>query len=126
MAYSPVILVHLTAALAAVAVGAAMFLLKKGTPLHRLSGRAWVLLMAITALASFAIRSDGRFSWIHLLSLLTLYALGQAVLAIRRRDVVRHRRFVTGAYAGLVIAGVFALDPARRLGATVWQAVGLV
>lgn len=126
MAYSPVILVHLAAALAAVAVGAAMFLLKKGTPLHRLSGRAWVLLMAITALVSFGIRSHGQFSWIHLLSLLMLYALGQAVLAIRRRDIVRHRRFATGAYAGLVIAGVFALAPARRLGATVWQAFGLV
>ena len=126
MPYTPVILIHLSTALAAVAVGAAMFLQKKGTPLHRLSGRLWILLMAVTALVSFGIRSHGHFSWIHLLSLLTLYVIGQAVWSIRRRDIGRHRRFVTGAYTGLVIAGVFTLLPGRRLGDLVWHAFNLV
>lgn len=126
MSFTPIILMHLFAALAAVVVGAAMFLLKKGTPLHRISGRLWLLLMAVTALASFGIRQHGHFSWIHLLSLMTLYFLVQAVWSIRRRDVTRHRRFVTGTYAGLVIAGVFTLVPGRRLGDLVWHAFQFV
>ena len=126
MSYTPVILIHLTTALAAVVVGAAMFLQKKGTPLHRLSGRLWIMLMAVTALVSFGIRAHGHFSWIHLLSLLTLYVIGQALWSIRRRDIARHRRFVTGAYTGLVIAGVFTLLPGRRLGDLVWQTFNLV
>ncbi|HEX8884119.1 MAG TPA: DUF2306 domain-containing protein, partial [Noviherbaspirillum sp.] len=99
MSFTPVILIHLATALAAIAVGAAMFLFRKGTPLHRISGRVWLLLMAITALASFGIRHNGSFSWIHLLSLMTLYSLFQAVRSIRGRDIASHRRFVTGAYA---------------------------
>lgn len=126
MAFTPVILIHLATALAAVAVGAAMFLLRKGTSLHRLAGRFWVLLMAVTALASFGIRHNGHFSWIHLLSLLTLYSIAQAVWSIRTRDIARHRRFVTRTYAGLVIAGLFTLIPGRRLGDLVWQAFSLV
>lgn len=126
MTYTPVILIHLCTALGAVVVGGAMFLQKKGTPLHRLAGRVWILLMAGTALVSFGIRTHGHFSWIHLLSLLTLYAIGQAVWSIRSRDIARHRRFVTGAYTGLVIAGVFTLLPGRRLGDLVWHAFHLV
>lgn len=126
MSFTPVILIHLATALAAVIVGAAMFLFRKGTPLHRISGRVWLLLMAVTALASFGIRHNGHFSWIHLLSLMTLYSLFQAVRSIRGRDVARHRRFVTGVYASLVIAGLFALLPGRSLGDLVWQAFELV
>ena len=126
MSFTPVILIHLATALAAVVVGAAMFLFRKGTPLHRISGRVWLLLMVITALASFGIRHNGSFSWIHLLSLMTLYSLFQAVRSIRGRDIARHRRFVTGAYAGLVIAGLFTLAPGRRLGYLVWHAFHLV
>lgn len=126
MTYTPVILIHLCTALAAVVVGAAMFLQRKGTPLHRLAGRLWIGLMAVTALVSFGIRTHGHFSWIHLLSLLTLYTIGQAVWSIRSRDIARHRRFVTGAYTGLVIAGLFTLLPGRRLGDLVWHAFNLV
>jgi uncharacterized membrane protein len=126
MSFTPVILIHLATALAAVIVGATMLMFRKGTPLHRISGRVWLLLMAITALASFGIRHNGSFSWIHLLSLMTLYSLFQAVRSIRGRDIVSHRRFVTGAYAGLVIAGLFTLAPGRRLGYLVWHAFHLV
>lgn len=126
MSFTPVILIHLATALAAVLVGAAMFLLRKGTPLHRVSGRVWLLLMALTAVASFGIRQNGHFSWIHLLSLMTLYSLFQAARSIRGRDVARHRRFVTGVYTSLVVAGLFTLAPGRRLGYLVWHAFHLV
>lgn len=126
MTFTPVILIHLATALAAVVVGAAMFMLKKGTPLHRVTGRVWVLLMALTALVSFAIQSKGHLSLIHLLSVTTLCTLALAVWAVRRRNIRRHTRFIIGTYAGLIIAGMFALAPARRLGYLVWHAASLV
>ncbi len=55
MNFTPVILMHLFAALAAVVVGGAMFLLKKGTPLHRISGRLWLLLSLVLILALAAL-----------------------------------------------------------------------
>lgn len=125
MTFTPVILIHLITALAAVAVGAAMFLLKKGTQLHRMTGRVWVLLMAVTALVSFGIQSKGHLSWIHLLSALVLYMLALAVWSIRQRRISAHKRAVAGAYIGLVIAGMFALAPWRRLGNMAWQAASL-
>jgi uncharacterized membrane protein len=126
MAFTPVMLVHLTSACGALALGGIVFLMKRGTPPHRYAGRAWVLLMAVTALSSFFIRTHGGFSWIHLLSVLVLYTLTMAVLAIRRRDIVRHQRLMVFAYRGLMIAGLFTLMPGRRLGALAWHAFSLV
>jgi uncharacterized membrane protein len=126
MIFTPVILIHLATAIASLVVGAAMFLMKKGTLRHRLSGRAWVLLMAVTALASFAIRTRGHFTWIHLLSVLVLFMLARAVWAARNRNIRLHRRLVTGTYAGLLIAGAFAMAPWRRLGYLAWHAASLV
>jgi uncharacterized membrane protein len=126
MIFTPVILIHLATAIASVLVGAAMFLMKKGTVQHKLSGRVWVVLMAVTALVSFAIQSRGRFSWIHLLSVVVLYMLVRAVWAVRNRNIRLHQRLVIGTYMGLVIAGMFALAPWRRLGYMVWHAASLV
>jgi uncharacterized membrane protein len=126
MIFTPVILIHLATAIASVLVGAAMFLMKKGTVQHKLSGRVWVVLMAVTALVSFAIQSRGRFSWIHLLSVVVLFMLVRAVWAVRNRNIRLHQRLVIGTYTGLVIAGMFALAPWRRLGYMVWHAASLV
>lgn len=125
MAFTPVMLVHLTSAFGALALGGIVFLMKRGTPPHRHAGRAWVLLMGLTALSSFFIRTHGGFSWIHLLSVLVLYTLTMAVVAIRRRDVAGHRRMMLFAYRGLIIAGIFTLMPGRRLGALAWHAFNL-
>lgn len=126
MIFTPVILIHLATAIASVVVGGAMFLMKKGTVQHRLSGRVWVVLMAVTALVSFAIQSRGHFTWIHLLSVVVLFMLVRAVWAVRNRNIRLHQRLVIGTYTGLVIAGMFALAPWRRLGYMVWHASSLV
>jgi len=125
MIFTPVILIHLATAVASVVVGGAMFLMKKGTPQHRLSGRVWVVLMAVTALVSFAIQTRGHFTWIHLLSLTVLVMLVRAIWAVRNRNIRLHQRLVIGTYSGLVIAGMFALAPWRRLGYLVWHAASL-
>ncbi|WP_420476537.1 DUF2306 domain-containing protein [Noviherbaspirillum sp. ST9] len=126
MEFTPVIVAHIAAAAGALVFGAITLSLRKGTPTHKLFGRIWVVLMAATALVSFGIRSNGSFSWIHLLSIWTLAALAASIYAIIRGNVKAHRKGMMSAYAGLAIAGVFALLPGRRLGHLVWSTVGLV
>lgn len=125
MPFTPIILIHIAAAVGAVVIGGIMLMLKRGTPMHRRAGRVWVALMLITALVSFGIKASGNFSWIHLLSVWMLVTLGVAVYAILYRNVRKHQRWMISAYIGLVAAGAAALLPHRRLGYLVWNAVGL-
>lgn len=126
MEFTPVILAHLFTAVGAIIIGGITLLLRKGTPTHRLFGRVWVALMLTTALASFGIQTSGHFSWIHLLSLLTLVSVSVSLYAIINGRVRRHERGMRSAYIGLAIAAVFTLLPGRRLGHLVWHAVGLI
>jgi len=106
---------HLASAFSALALGAIILVVQKGTPAHRALGRIWVALMLLTALSSFGITRDGSFSWIHLLSIWTLVALGCAVYFVRRGSVRAHRGFMVGTYLGLLGAGLGALAPGRLL-----------
>ena len=126
-AFTPVILVHTFAALAALAVGGAMFLACKGTFLHRVAGRSWVALMLAVAISSFWIKSSGSFSWIHGLSVSVLVLLAVLVFLAITRRISAHRRLAIGLYAGaLVITGFFTLLPYRLLGRLVWGSLGLI
>jgi uncharacterized membrane protein len=125
--FTPVILAHTIAALAAVALGAAMFLARKGTFLHRVAGRAWVALMLVVAISSFWIKGDGTYSWIHGLSIAVIVLLGLAVWFAITRRIERHRKLMIGVYAGaLGVAGMFTLLPYRLLGRLVWGSLGLI
>lgn len=124
-AYTPVILVHLVAAVAAVVTGGLALASKKGSAMHRLLGRSWVMLMAATALSSFGIRSDGGFSAIHILSVVVLVSLSASVYAAVRGRIGAHRRSMLGTYAGLLIAAAFTLLPGRLLGDLLWGTAGL-
>ena len=121
---TPVILAHTAAAFAALAVGAAVFLRRKGSTTHRLLGRGWVALMLVTALSSFWIRSTGGFSWIHGLSVVAVSALAGAVYYAVRGNIKRHRIVMKALYGSLVVAGLFTLVPHRLLGRMLWSAVG--
>jgi len=120
MEFTPVIIAHIAAATGALVFGAATLTMRKGTPTHKFFGRIWVVLMAATALVSFGIRTNGGFSWIHLLSIWTLVALAGSIYAIIRGNVSAHRKGMVSAYAGLAIAGIFTLLPGRRLGQLLW------
>ena len=125
--FTPAIWIHLSAALAALALGAAVFLARKGTFLHRVSGRTWAGLMLVAAISSFWIKGNGSYSWIHLLSIVTLVLLAGVVYAAMSGHIRRHRAGVIGLYSGsLVTAGLFALLPGRLLGKMVWGALGLL
>lgn len=114
------IVLHLAAALPALALGAAQLARRKGTLSHKALGWIWVALMAFVALSSFWIfglaKGDG-FSWIHLLSAWTLFSLAAAIWFIRRGNVRAHKYFMLGTFLGIAGAGLGALAPGRFL----WQ-----
>ena len=125
--FTPAIWIHLSAALAALALGAAVFLGRKGTLLHRVSGRTWAGLMLVAAISSFWIKGNGSYSWIHLLSIATVLILAGVVYAAIAGRIQRHRQGVIGLYAGsLIVAGLFALMPHRLLGRMLWGSLGLL
>lgn len=108
---------HAFAALLLIPLTLTIFALPRGSRLHKRLGWAWVVLMATVALSSFAvnsIRMIGPFSPIHLLSVLTLFALFGAIIAIRKRRVAQHRKIMLGlTYGALLGAGLFTLLPRR-------------
>ena len=122
--WTPVIAAHAAMAGAALVVGSAVLARRKGTPSHRVLGWTWVLLMASVASISFAIRFNG-FSWIHGLSVYTLFALVFGVAHARRRNIRAHRITMISIFVGaLVITGLFTLLPQRLIGQMVWGALG--
>lgn len=115
---SPTVLVHLIAALLALAIGALNLARRKGTGAHRALGWVWVALMATAALSSFwifGLRNGAGPSLVHLLSAWTLVALACAIYFIRRGNVRAHKAFMIGTFLGLVGAGLGALAPGRLL-----------
>jgi uncharacterized membrane protein len=122
--WTPVIAAHAAMAGAALLVGAAVLARPKGTASHRALGWTWVVLMASVASISFAIRYNG-FSWIHGLSVYTLFALAFGVMHARRRNIKAHRITMISIFVGaLLITGLFTLLPQRLIGQAVWGALG--
>ncbi|MGL4743166.1 MAG: DUF2306 domain-containing protein [Dermatophilaceae bacterium] len=108
---------HVVAATTSVGLGAVQLLRRKGDLQHRLLGRVWVVLMLWTALSSYWIRHirDGAFSWLHVLSLVTVVTVFLGVWKIRRGDVAGHRGNMTGSWLGSLGAMVFALAVPDRM-----------
>ncbi|MBN8818909.1 MAG: DUF2306 domain-containing protein [Sphingomonas sp.] len=111
------LLLHLGTVIPALLIGAAILLLRKGTALHKLLGRLWVLLMMVTAIGSFWLRgSSGNLSLLHLFSIITIVSVPLGLWQIARGNVRKHQRAMLGTYLGLLGAGVFAFLPGRLLG----------
>ena len=125
--FTPAIWIHVFAAVSALVLGATIFLARKGTFVHRISGRVWAGLMLVTAVSTVWIKANGSYSWIHLLSIATLAILAAVVYAAMSGHIRRHRMGVIGLYSGsLVVAGLFALMPHRLLGKMLWGTLGLL
>jgi uncharacterized membrane protein len=122
MQNKPLVFVHLLAALGALLLGIAILTRRKGTFSHRTLGWTWVALMATAALSSVFIRdyrivNVAGYTPIHLLTVTVAVLLPLAIWRIRRGNVTGHRRMMTGLYiGGCIVAGLFALAPARVLG----------
>lgn len=101
MTLTPLIAIHMAAALAALAVGPlALWARRAGRQrprLHRFVGHAWVTLMLASAVSALFIRDTNLpniagFTPIHLLVPLTLAGLGASFWYLARGDIAAHRR----------------------------------
>ena len=116
---SSAIQIHVAAALVALFLGSAILFRRKGTTTHRLAGRIWVAALAVTALSSFAISEIevwGRWSPIHILSIVTLASLAIGVDQARRGNIAAHRFTMQAIFfGGLAVAGLFTMLPGRLM-----------
>lgn len=116
------IIIHLATVIPAVPLGAYVLWRKKGDATHRLLGKLWVMLMVVTAIASFWIGEPGTgisgtgLSFIHIFSILVLVSVPLGIWSIRIGDVVGHQKAMQGMYIGLIVAGLFSFIPGRILG----------
>lgn len=126
MQLTPVITIHLSAAIGAVVLGPVAIWARKGRRqrprLHRAFGYAWVTLMLVTAFSALFIRdfslpNVAGYTPIHLLVPTTLIALFGAFWFLARGNIEAHRKTMQRLYIGAcVVAGAFTLLPGRYLG----------
>lgn len=136
MQLTPLIAVHMTAALSAVATGpVALWARKSRTQrprLHRAFGYAWVTLMLVTAVSAIFIRdfklpNVAGYTPIHLLVPAALAGLFGAFRALAQGNIRLHRTYMQITYvSACIVAGAFTLLPNRYLGQLVWGGLGLL
>lgn len=135
MQLTPLIAVHMTAALGAIAAGPVALWARRGRTqhpkLHRAFGYAWVTLMVVTAVSALFIRDRSLpnlagYTPIHLLVPVTLGMLAGAFWMLAVGNVRLHRHLMQSLYfAACIVAGLFTLLPNRYLGRLLWTSVGL-
>lgn len=110
---------HVATVVPAALLGAAILARRKGTPVHRVMGRIWMILMVTTSVSTFFIHSIDLFygfSPIHVLSLYVLYGSVTAIRSARAGNIRAHRSAVIGMYlGGIILAGLFTLVPGRLM-----------
>ena len=127
----PIIAVHLSLALSAVAIGPWVLWARMGATLrpqlHRALGYAWVTCMLGAALTGLFIR-DFRlpnlwgYTPIHLLIPLTLVGLYRAFRYLAQGNITGHRKSMQWLYFNAcIVAGAFTLLPGRYLGNLLWS-----
>ena len=128
---SPIIAIHMTAAILAIATGPAALWARKGRTqyprVHRAFGYAWVTLMLVATISAIFIKAAAGPSWngfgvIHLLIPVTLFGLFGAFWFLFRGNIAGHRKSMQNLYIGAcVVAGAFTLLPGRYLGNLVFH-----
>ena len=135
MEMTPVIAVHMTAALLAVVTGPVALWARRGREqrprLHRAFGYAWVTLMLVASLSALFIRDFSMpnlagYTPIHLWVPVVLSLLVLAFWMLARNNIAGHRQVMQKLYFGACVgAGAFTLLPQRFLGQVLWGALGL-
>lgn len=122
MTYLELAYAHMATVLPSFLIGSYLLLSKKGTPIHKLLGKVFMLLMLTTAATTLFMSAEvgprlfDHFGFIHLLSLLVLYSIPAALFAIRAGNIAAHRSHMMGVYVGgILIAGAFTFLPGRLL-----------
>lgn len=114
---TPLLVLHILAALFSLSLAPINLVRRRRDRAHRMIGRSWVGAMVTTCLTSFAVQEPWwAFSWLHALSVWTLFSLWLGVQAIRRGNRPAHIGNMVGCYLGLWIAFLFAaLVPDRTI-----------
>lgn len=130
MNFSPVIAIHTTFALSAVALGPLALWTRLGRMTrprwHRAAGYAWVTCLLGAALSALFIRSTldwnlWGFGPIHLLIAVTVLALIRAFVYLHQGNISGHRKTMQFTYLfACIVTGLFTLLPERLLGQWVW------
>ncbi|WP_218598193.1 DUF2306 domain-containing protein [Polaribacter sp. NJDZ03] len=122
MEYKYLMYAHLITVVPCVFIGAYLLAVKKGTPFHRDLGKIYMLLMMITAIITLFMPAYvgpqvlNHFGFIHLFSFLTLYSIPTAIIAIKKKQIKKHKLKMIFLYVGaIVIAGGFTFTPGRYL-----------
>jgi uncharacterized membrane protein len=136
MQMTPIIAVHMTAALGALVTGPVALWARKGAvqrpKLHRAFGYAWVTLMVVTAVSAIFIRDYSLpnlagYTPIHILVPVSLFGLFGAFWFLAKGNIEGHRKTMQRLYIGAcLVAGAFTLLPQRYLGQLVWGGLGLI
>ena len=137
MQMSPLIAVHMSAALGALVLGPVAIWARKGAVLrprvHRAFGYGFVTLMLSASTSAMFIRDYNLpniegFTPIHLLIPFTLLSLWTSFHALYKGNIAVHRKTMVSLYLGAcVTAGAFTLLPSRYLGELIWgQWLGLL
>lgn len=130
MQMTPLIAVHMSAALTAVVLGPFALWARMGRTtrprLHRALGYAWVTCMIAAALSGIFIRdfnlpNIAGYTPIHLLIPITFFSLYRAFVYLLQGDIQGHRKTMQSLYvSACVVAGGFTLLPSRYLGKLIW------
>ena len=122
MTYTQIAYLHLASILPAFAIGTFMLFKHKGSPLHKIIGRIYLLLMLMTGFTTLFMSAKvgpsffGHFGFIHLFSLLIFYSVPAAYFAARRGNIKAHSMNMVGLYVGgILISGAFVFVPGRML-----------
>lgn len=128
MIHSELGFIHTLAATLALALGAFVYLGRKGTHIHKIIGYGYVASMAAMVISAFCIyRLTGRFNALHFFAIISTIALAGSLVPVmirRPRDswLKLHYRFSGWSYVGLLSAA--AAEIAVRLPtAPFWGAV---
>ncbi len=130
MELTPIIAVHISAALCALIIGPfaiwARLGIKQRPILHRAAGYAWITMMLASAISAIFIRDTKLpnlfgYTPIHLFIPITLIGLYFAVHFVIQKKYEAHRKTMQSLYwLACVTPGIFTLVPGRLLGNIVW------
>jgi uncharacterized membrane protein len=136
MQITPLIAIHMSAAMAAVVTGPVALWARSGRQprprLHRAFGYAWVTLILVTAVTALFIRDFtlpnlAGYTPIHILVPITFVSLFGAFWKLAHGNIAGHRTVMRLLYfSTCIVAGAFTLLPQRYLGQQLWGQLGLL
>jgi uncharacterized membrane protein len=109
MSYETLMYLHLWTIVPCVFIGGLLLIIKKGTLIHKRLGRLYMVLMLFTAIVTLFMPAVigatlfNHFGWIHLFSVLTLWTVPTAYLAIKKGNIKAHKRKMILLYFGAIV-----------------------